>query len=63
MVTDKIKATLLRVMNDAIELEEFYLENAIDSTEHNCTQEHLQDLFVAFQFVDSLESYNPERLH
>ena len=30
MVTDKIKATLLSVMNDAIDLEEFYLGNAID---------------------------------
>ena len=63
MVTEKIKATLLSVMNDAIDLEEFYLEHAIDSVEHNCTQEYLQDLFVAFQFVDSLESYNPERLN
>ena len=63
MVTDKIKATLLNVMNDAIDLEEFYLEHSIDSTEHNCTQEHLQELFVAFQFVESLESYNPDRLN
>ena len=63
MVTDKIKEVLIAALGDAIHLNssEIELSNSIKHIEQ-CEQIEA-DFHEALEWVESLESYNPERLN
>ena len=63
MVTDKIKEVLIEAVNDAIMLahaEEDMCLSAVEAEEYEAVILYYQE---ALKWVESLESYNPERLN
>ena len=63
MVTDKIKEVLIAALGDAIGIVSNDIEMSDSVKEVNKLEEIEADLYEALEWVESIESYNPERLH
>ena len=63
MVTDKIKEVLMAALGDAIGIVLNDIEMSDSVKEVNKLEEIEADLYEALEWVENLESYNPERLN
>ena len=63
MVTDKIKEVLIEAVNDAIMLAHAEEDMCLSAVEADNYEEIISDFEEALKWVESLESYNPERLN
>ena len=63
MVTDKIKEVLIDALHDAILLADTEADMSLSAVETEEYEEIISDYQEALKWVESLESYNPERLH
>ena len=63
MVTDKIKEVLMAALGDAIGIVSNDIEMSDSVKEVNKLEEIEADLYEALEWVESIESYNHERLN
>lgn len=63
MVTDKIKEILIDALHDAILLVDTQADMSLSEVEAEECEEVILDYQEALKWVESLESYNPERLN
>ena len=63
MVTDKIKEVLIDALHDAILLADTEAELSFSMEEFETYESIISDYQEALKWVESLESYSPERLN
>ena len=63
MVTDKIKEVLIDALHDAILLADTEAELSFSMEEFETYESIISDYQEALKWVESIESYNPERLN
>ena len=63
MVTDKIKEVLIEAVNDAIMLAHAEEDMCLSAVEAEEYESIISDYQEALKWVESLESYNTERLN
>ena len=63
MVTDKIKEVLIEAVNDAIMLAHAEEDMCLSAVKIEEYESIISDYQEALKWVESLESYNPERLN
>ena len=63
MVTDKIKEVLIDALHDAILLADTEAELRFSMEEFETYESIISDYQEALKWVESLESYSPERLN
>ena len=63
MVTDKIKEVLIDALHDAILLADTEAELSFSMEEFETYESIISDYQEALKRVESIESYNPERLN
>ena len=63
MVTDKIKVVWIDALHDAILLADNEADMSLSAVEIEEYEEIILDYQVALKWVESIESYNPERLN
>ena len=63
MVTDKIKEVLIDALHDAILLADTEADMSLSAVEAEEYESIISDYQEALKWVESLESYNPERLN